>query len=44
MTEAGAVVLDRTGMESALPTDGLLVAEPVIVGDVLEWRTGAQAT
>lgn len=42
-TEAGAAVLDRNGMDSALPPDGLLVAGPGVAGDVFEWWKGAQA-
>ncbi|MFC4001688.1 inositol monophosphatase family protein [Prauserella oleivorans] len=39
--EAGAVVLDRRGGETPLPTDGLLVAAPGVAGEVLSWWPGA---
>lgn len=35
--EAGAVVLDRHGEDTALPTDGLLVAAPGVADEVLGW-------
>jgi myo-inositol-1(or 4)-monophosphatase len=35
--EAGAVVLDRRGEDSALPADGLLVAAPGVADEVLSW-------
>ncbi|GAB3586530.1 inositol monophosphatase [Amycolatopsis endophytica] len=35
--EAGAVVLDRRGEGSRLPTDGLLVAAPSVAEEVLSW-------
>ncbi|MBV9315110.1 MAG: inositol monophosphatase [Pseudonocardia sp.] len=40
--EAGAVVLDRHGRPSQLPKDGMLVAAPPVVDDVLEWWRCAQ--
>lgn len=41
--ESGAAVLDRNGTESALPSDGLLVAGTGVVGDVFEWWRRSQA-
>jgi myo-inositol-1(or 4)-monophosphatase len=35
--EAGAVVLDKHGEDTALPTDGLLVAAPGVADEVLGW-------
>ena len=35
--EAGAVVLDRRGEDTALPVDGLLVAAPGVAEEVLSW-------
>jgi myo-inositol-1(or 4)-monophosphatase len=35
--EAGAHVLDRHGADTPLPTDGLLVAAPGVVDEVLAW-------
>ena len=33
----GAVVLDKHGEDTALPTDGLLVAAPGVADEVLGW-------
>ncbi|MGW5055449.1 inositol monophosphatase family protein [Actinokineospora sp. NPDC004072] len=35
--EAGAVVLDRSGGDAAMPMDGLLVAAPGVAAQVLAW-------
>jgi myo-inositol-1(or 4)-monophosphatase len=35
--EAGAVVWDRHGSDTALPVDGLLVAAPGVSEEVLSW-------
>ncbi|HKS44129.1 MAG TPA: inositol monophosphatase [Amycolatopsis sp.] len=43
--EAGAVVLDRRGEDTALPADGLLVAAPSAAEQVLSWwQKAASAT
>lgn len=42
--EAGAVVVDRRGRPDPLPTDGLLVAVPGVLREVLGWWQGAQRT
>jgi myo-inositol-1(or 4)-monophosphatase len=42
--ESGAVVLDRHGKDTALPTDGLLVAAPGVADEVLAWWQEAAAT
>ncbi|OLT48757.1 myo-inositol-1-monophosphatase [Saccharomonospora sp. CUA-673] len=41
-TEAGALVLDRQGQQSALPLDGVLVAAPRVAAEVFDWWTGVQ--
>ncbi|MFF5986160.1 inositol monophosphatase family protein [Prauserella flavalba] len=38
--EAGAVVLDRRGEGTVLPTDGLLVAAPGVADEVMSWWSG----
>ncbi|MQA08269.1 MAG: inositol monophosphatase [Pseudonocardiaceae bacterium] len=40
--ESGAVVLDRRGSDTALPTDGLLVAAPGVAEEVLGWWQEAE--
>ncbi len=40
-TESGATVLDRRGQDSPLPVDGLLVAAPGVVEQVMDWWQGA---
>ncbi|MFC5285975.1 inositol monophosphatase family protein [Actinokineospora guangxiensis] len=35
--ESGAVVLDHTGADAAMPLDGLLVAAPGVADEVLSW-------
>ena len=35
--EAGAVVLDRSGMDATMPLDGMLVAAPGVADEVLSW-------
>jgi len=39
--ESGAAVLDRRGEGSPLPVDGLLVADPEMADQVLEWWQAA---